>query len=108
MSEFAKKFDNYDYDKKPVTEQDVCVCVPVTIEPVVKVGDARVRRIGKVEVSSDCDCKGCNDTTCKFVISQKLRVEVPVDFDAKACPGEAYVNCDCDCKHDYDDCNDNW
>lgn len=105
MSEFAKKFDNYDYDNKVCATgfRDVNVCVPVTITPEVNVGNARVKRIGKAEVSDYC-CGGKEETSCSFTISQKLRVEVPVDFDAKATPGKTFIDCDCDCG---DCCDDN-
>lgn len=110
MAEFAKKVDNYDYDcnKTPsVGYQDVCVCLPVTITPTAKVRDVRVSRVGKPEIL-DCDSPCKAETSCKFTISQKFRIAVPVEFDAKACPGETYIDCDCDCGCDYDDCNDDW
>ena len=106
MSEFAKKYDDYDYDNKvsAVGYRDVNVCVPVTITPEVKVGKVNVKRIGKAEVSDYC-CGGKEETSCSFTISQKLRVEVPVDFDAKASTGKTYIDCDCECD---DDCDNDW
>jgi hypothetical protein len=40
-------------------------------------------------------CHGKNNDLCKFTISQKLRVEVPVIFGARAEVGEALVDCGC-------------
>ena len=103
MSEFAKKIDDFDYDNKVCATgfRDVNVCVPVTITPEVNVGCARVKRIGKAEVSDYC-CGGKEENSCSFTISQKLRVEVPVDFDAKVSTDKIYIDCDCS-----ESCDDN-
>lgn len=76
--------------------QDVNVCIPVTVKPFGEVGNAKTQCIGKAVVSSDCDhCPGKPGGVCKFTISQKLRVEVPVVFGARAEVGEASVDCEC-------------
>ena len=38
-------------------------------------------------------CEGKPKETCKFTISQKIRVEVPVLFGAKTEVGEALIDC---------------
>lgn len=76
--------------------QDVSVCIPITIKPFGEVGNAKVQCLGKAMVKSGCDdCPGKTGEVCKFTISQKLRVEVPVIFGARAESGEASVDCGC-------------
>ena len=74
--------------------QDVNVCVPVTIKPFGEAGNVKTQCIGNPVISSKCDtCSGNPGGVCKFTISQKLRVEVPVIFGAKAEVGEAVIDC---------------
>ena len=40
-------------------------------------------------------CEGKHKETCKFTISQKMRIEVPVAFSAKTEVGPAMVDCKC-------------
>lgn len=76
--------------------QDVNVCVPITVKAFGKVGNAKTQCIGKSVVKSDCDyCPGKEEDVCKFTISQKLRVEVPVIFGARAEADEAFIDCGC-------------
>lgn len=96
---------NFDYENRTekyadpvgcpvVGYQDVDVSVPVTVKPFGEVGNAKTQCIGKPIVCTDhkdCCDKGCE--VCRFTISQRLRVEVPVIFGARAEIGEATVDC---------------
>lgn len=76
--------------------QDVNVCIPVTIKPFGEVGNAKTKCVGKAVVSSGCGkCMGKPGDVCQFTISQKLRVEVPVVFGARAEVGETSIDCGC-------------
>ena len=76
--------------------QDVTVCVPVTIKPYGQVGNAKVQCLGQPVVRSGCEnCPGTVDGVCQFTISQKLKVQVPVFFGARAEAGKAIVDCGC-------------
>lgn len=76
--------------------QDVDVCVPITVKPFGEVGNATVQCLGKPSIQSGSDCcPGKTEGVCKFTISQKLRIEVPVYFGARAEAGEASVDCGC-------------
>lgn len=87
-----------------VSYQDVNVCIPVTIKPFGEAGNAKTMCLGKPVISSGCDkCPGKTGEVCKFTISQKLRVEVPVIFGARAEVGEASV--DCGCAESVNDCD---
>lgn len=88
--------------------QDVDVCIPVTIKPFGEVGNVKTCCEGRPMVTrgSDC-CPGKPGGVCKFTISQKLRVEVPVIFGAKAEIGEASVECGCaESADDFKECFD--
>ncbi len=76
--------------------QEVNVCVPVTIKPFGEIGNAKTKCLGNAVVKAGCDdCPGKPGEVCKFTISQKLQVEVPVIFGARAEKGETSVDCGC-------------
>lgn len=97
---------DYDMIKKCDTEvgctescyREISVSVPIAIKPFGEVGNAKTECVGNavvIEKYNPCD-KKC-DNLCKFTITQKLRVEVPVIFGARAEAGDACVDCDEDC-----------
>ena len=100
MYEEADRKGKKDIDRigcSAVGYQDVNVCIPVTIKTFGEAGNAKTQCLGKALISSGCDnCAGKTNDVCKFTISQKLRVEVPVIFGARAEVGKASV----DCEHD--------
>lgn len=75
--------------------QDVNVCIPISIKAFGEVGNAKTQCLGKSVISSGDDaCAGKHGEVCKFTISQRLRVEVPVIFGARAEADEAIIDCD--------------
>ncbi len=85
--------------------QTATVCVPVTITPFAKVGAICTECCGKPEVSNKHGhCKGVENGNCKFTISQKIRVEIPVEFGANTTVGGTFVECEnmkpCDVEHE--------
>lgn len=81
--------------------QEVDVCIPITIKAFGEVGNAKTQCLGKSVISSGFDaCSGKPGEVCKFTISQRLRVEVPVIFGARAEAGEAIIDCGCTKKAD--------
>ena len=113
--------ETYEYDKKPakphtcpaIGSQEATVCLPVTISPYAATGPSKVECCGQPEVHPCCDyCHGKINGTCEFTISQKIRVDIPVEFGATVNIGGTYVECecgkgkDCDCdKHRDCDCD---
>ena len=84
--------------------QDVNVCIPISIKAFGEVRNAKTQCLGKSIVSSGYSgYEGKHDEICKFTISQKLRVEVPVIFGARAEAGDAII--DCGCAESKDTCN---
>ena len=95
-----------------VGSQEVDVCVPVTVKPFGEAGNAKTECLGKAVVVKGCDhCPGKPEGVCKFTITQKLRVEVPVIFGARVEIGDASVDCGCvesenKCEECEDKCED--
>lgn len=74
--------------------QDVVIGVPVEIKPFANVGKVHTECIGEPAISKNlCPCEEKCKETCKFVISQKIRVEVPVMFGAKTEVGKEIIDC---------------
>lgn len=92
--EMCKKMDKEGCSA--VGYQDVDVCIPVTIRPFGEAGNAKTQCLGRPVVSAGCDiCQGKTGGVCNFTISQRLRVEVPVIFGARAEVGDVTVECGC-------------
>ena len=94
-----------EYEKSYGQRQDFCpalgfqeakVSVPVEIKPFAEVGRVKFECVGKPVIHRGTkECKGKERETCKFTISQKIRVEVPVAFSAKTEIGPAMIDCKC-------------
>jgi len=75
--------------------QVATVCVPVTITPFAKVGTICTECCGKPIISNKHGhCKGIENGNCKFTISQKIKVEIPVEFGANTTVGGTFVECE--------------
>lgn len=75
--------------------QSATICVPVTITPFAKVGEILTECCGKPEISHKYGkCKGIENGNCKFTISQKIKVEIPVEFGANTTIGGTFVECE--------------
>lgn len=99
-NEFEQEIDEALYEEADragcpvVGYQDVNVCIPVTIKPFGEAGNAKTQCLGNAVVTPGCShCPGKQGEVCRFTISQKLRVEVPVIFGARAEIGDASVEC---------------
>lgn len=76
--------------------QEVSVCVPVEVKPYAEIGEIETICLGESIVVSGGECKGKpKDSTCKFTITQKIQVAVPVTFGAETEVGEAGIDCLC-------------
>lgn len=91
--------------------QEIDVCVPITIEPYVDLGEAVVECIDEPCISLSHSSGACNKSgACKFTIEQKLCVMVPIEFKATAKSGPTSVICgdasDEDCQSN--NCDENF
>ena len=86
--------------------QDVMVGIPVEVKPFAEVGKIKTECIGKpIIVRGSSTCEGKPKDTCRFTISQKMRIEVPVAFGAKTHVGQARIDCKCSERQESEPCN---
>lgn len=79
-----------------VGSQVATICLPVEISPHAVTGPAMIKCCGEPEVKPHCNhCRGTKNGKCEFTISQKIRVDIPVEFGASVDIGETFVECDC-------------
>lgn len=79
-----------------IGSQSATVCLPVSISPYAVTGPACVKCRGSAVINHTCmDCKGKVNGKCDFVISQKIQIDLPVEFGATVKVGDTYVDCDC-------------
>ena len=75
--------------------QNALVSVPVTIVPFANKGPVKVFCCGDPVINYNTDrCCGKVNDVCRFIITQQLKVEVPVDFGADVCVGDSFVCCE--------------
>lgn len=90
-----------------IERQEVEVCLPITVKPYTKTGPIKTKCCGAAIVKAGSrNCAGVKDGECSFTVTQKLRVEIPVVFGAKAMVGDTYVCCLNPCTNLYDDSAD--
>lgn len=87
---------NFDNECSTTTTQHVNVCVPVEVKPFADVGKIKTQCVGKPVVAECGKCEGEKNKTCKFTITQKIKVDIPVVFGADTETGEAHIKCKCD------------
>lgn len=77
-----------------VGSQKAKICLPVSIIPYAVTSPAIVNCCGETEVGFISDeCTASEATSCEFVISQVINVDVPVEFGASVKIGETYIQC---------------
>ena len=92
-----EKHNDYCTEEKCDTKahQEATICVPVTITPFAKVGTICTECCGRPMISDKHGhCKGIENGSCKFTISQKIKVEIPVEFGANTTVGGTFVECE--------------
>lgn len=69
----------------------VCVHANVTITPIIEVGEVIVRCTGRPQIGS---CSGAQSlTSCDFTVSQKVCVDIPLEFSANAEARSTGIKC---------------
>ena len=112
MFENEKKsdFPTFDDCYQSVIEKFLTICLPVTTTPCVKVGKIKTECCGNPIISSrkfDSCCEDMKDGSCEFSIIQKMKVEIPIDFNANTKLDDLFVDCElrtdrCDKDDKYD------
>ncbi len=94
--ECCKDFPDFNKCKAQI-EKFLTVCIPVTTTPSINVGKIKTECCGNPIISMknhDNCCKGICDGSCKFTIIQKMKVEFPIEFDAKTIVDKMFVDCE--------------
>ena len=92
--------------------KEVEISLPVEIRGFAKVGEVEAKCCGHAEIVPNSDfCPGEHDAVVKFVIRQKIKVEIPVTFGVKTDVGEEKMHfdesidlCGCECGCNEDKC----
>lgn len=95
-SDFENDMEKYDCESvgcPSIVPHEITVCVPITVKPFGETGNVKIKCEGEPVISSGGCCSGTPGGVCKFAVSQKLKVEIPVIFGARAEAGEASVDC---------------
>lgn len=95
------KYSKHDDDSKSIIEKFLTLCLPVTTTPCAKIGKIKTECCGNPIISSrkhDMCCDEMKDGCCKFTVIQKMKVEIPIDFEADTRIDDLFV--DCEFKHD--------
>ena len=80
-----------------VIKKFITLCVPVHVSPKVKIGKVITERWGDPFITTKehpiCHEKKCVEG-CHFSIVQKMKIEIPVEFDASTIVDESFVDCE--------------
>ncbi len=102
-----EKIERPDYcdDCRSIIEKFLTICLPVTTTPCAKVGKIITECCGNPIVTAkrhDKCCEEAKDGCCKFTIIQKMKIEIPIDFNADTKIEDLFV--DCELRPDKDEC----
>ena len=74
--------------------QEIDVCVPITVEPYVDLGEPIIDCIEEPYlIQIPCGSWDKKKRKCRFTICQKLSIMIPIEFNVDACSGPVSVNC---------------
>jgi len=78
----------------PVTAvQELEVTVPATVRAHAEIGRVNLRCVGAgIVVGNSDEVRGRPNAVSRFTIRQRLRVDIPVKFEAEAYVGEGHVD----------------
>jgi hypothetical protein len=74
------------------TNEDISVSVPVSIRANCNVGNVDIDRVGPATIDRCCDTCGRPNAVDKFVVTQRIRVEIPLEFGAECDVGQSFVD----------------
>ena len=90
-----------DFDCSAIVEKFLTVYLPVTTTPSAKVGKIKTECCGNPMISLKPPLKCCDtlkDESCHFTIVQKMKIEIPISFNAITKTDDLCI--DCEFKHD--------
>ena len=90
--------ERYDYEKKKpaITRQKANISVPVTVKPKVCTEGIVSYCCGSPVLKQKSNpYDSCHKSECKFMLTQNICIEIPIEFEADTIVGEACIDCDC-------------
>lgn len=77
-----------------LTYQPATVCAPVEVTPEANLGDVTTTCCGEAVVTPGATTCPFEARSCHFTVEQRICIEVPITFSAKADVGELTVDCE--------------
>ena len=78
-----------------VSKHTATVNLPVCITPFAIASPAKVKCCGETTIVPTCNvCVDSSPNTCEFIITQKIQVDLPIEFGATVKVGETFVDCE--------------
>ena len=75
---------------RKISAQLADISLPLELKPLTTVSDIRVECLGEPQLACGTDCGGA---TCELLITQRVRVSIPVKFDVDISVGESSILC---------------
>ncbi len=83
-------------------KKELNVGIPITIKPFGNIGNVKTTCLeGSIIWKNNFPCHETADDNCKYVIMQKLCVEIPVSFGVNVETDNPFIDCECS----YEDCD---
>ncbi|MCL1806642.1 MAG: hypothetical protein FWG31_02950 [Oscillospiraceae bacterium] len=80
--------------ERPVeVHEEIGIAVPVTVRAEAEVKDVKIRCNG-CEVHEGGNCPGRPHAVSKFVVSQRIELDIPIEFECEVDVGEGHINYD--------------
>ena len=80
-----------------IVREKANISVPVTVKPIINADEAVAYCCGGPVLLKDNYDSCCRYSECRFVISQNICIEIPIEFSVETEIDGAYINC---CTHD--------
>jgi len=103
----AEKYERHSLEKHcpAKAHEEALITVPIHVDADAHVHDVGIYCVGEPVKTCDSDyAPGHPGAKSKFTVSQRIRLDIPIDFDMFADIGEAHVKFDC-CEKEHKPCD---
>lgn len=73
-----------------VAYQYADVNIPVQLNPNVTIGDIEIECCDEPIVNC---CNNDSQQACDVIVTQKVRIKIPICYEIDACAGKSFINC---------------
>ena len=81
---------------KKVAYQNAEISVPVELKPDAKIGRIETECCGEPTIECKSHKEDKEENVCMLVITQKVCIKIPIQYDLTACIGKEKIDCGCD------------